>query len=105
MSAIQSLASAPSHTNHSLALHFKILTSNNQDKRVRFTWVPSHVGITDNEKVDKSAKQAIDEDFLFQCLPVSEIYHIIKQSSIDDWIITYPSSFRNTHSWYLKIQS
>jgi len=54
--------------------------------------------------VDNLAKQAINHGISFQLLPISEINNVIKLSSFDDWKISYPTSFQNPHSWYLKCQ-
>jgi len=40
----------------------------------------------------------------FKILPLSEIHRFILQPSIDDWVLSYPSSFSNSQSWYLTIQ-
>ena len=40
----------------------------------------------------------------FKILPLSGIHRLILQSSIDDWVLSYPSSFSNSQSWYLTIQ-
>jgi len=51
LSALESFTSPPSHDNHSLASYFKLLLLNNERLQFHFLWVPSHVGILDNEKV------------------------------------------------------
>ena len=38
---------------------YKELIENHQ-KTIIFCWIPSHVGITENEAADKAAKQALD---------------------------------------------
>ena len=36
-----------------------------------FTWVPAHVGILSNERVDKLAKQAVRKESIDTCIRLS----------------------------------
>jgi ribonuclease HI len=53
---------------------------------IRFAWVPSHIGLSGNEKVDKLAKAALKEDITVQVdLSLSEARSIIKFHLKDMW--------------------
>ena len=41
---------------HLLLKHHEISSS----KTIIYCWIPSHIGIYDNEKVDKNAKESLD---------------------------------------------
>ena len=104
LSALHSFSSNSTLQNKSLALHITLLLAYPSNTSFQFLWVPSHSGITHNDKVDQLAKQAIMSGNPFKTLPLSEIFNLIHKSSHDDWSFKYPSSFSNTHSPYLAIQ-
>ena len=54
-----------------------------------FCWVPSHIGISDNEKADSAAKSALDMPRVKVVVPYTDFEHHINQYVLstrqDDW--------------------
>ena len=58
----------------------------NQEKSVKFCWVPSHVGVSMNEIADNKAKQAIQvRQVTEKSLPFTDFYPIIDKAIRNDW--------------------
>ena len=96
--------SLPLDSNQSLSLPTILLLNTMPHISIKFLWIPSHIGITHNEKVDSLAKDAIRSGNPHKYLPISKILRVAKQSSFDDWSLHYPKSFKNPKSSYLLIQ-
>ena len=103
LSALQTISSAPASMGNSLALHIIILLHSIPQSSFQFLWIPSHVGIEHNGIVDTTVKNAVISGSPCKILPPSQILHIVKKSSIDDWNFYYPKSFNNASSMYLSI--
>ena len=56
-------------------------------KRVQICWVPSHIGIEGNEKVDTLAKVAADSDgeCTYVTYPSRDYYPIVKKAVLNRW--------------------
>ena len=60
-----------------------------ETKQIYFCWLPSHIGIAGNEKADKAAKSALNEDILPLKVPYTDFRHqiniLIKSSWQTSW--------------------
>ena len=77
-SALKSITSF--NPEHSLVIAIQELLAelHHKQKCVKFCWVPSHVGIKDNERADKAAKLAIVERQVSNIsLPYKDLYSSI----------------------------
>jgi len=74
LSALQSITNSPINANSSLSLLIIILVKSLFRVTVEFLWVPSHVGITHNETVDRLAEEASISGSPSNILHLSEIY-------------------------------
>jgi ribonuclease HI len=54
-------------------------------KSVKLCWIPSHCGITGNEKADKKAKESLQKDTLPISIPYTDLYPQIKLFLFRRW--------------------
>ena len=55
-------------------------------KQIEFCWVPSHVGVQENEFVDEAARSVIDNIEIEQIgIPHKDLYPLIKKKMKDSW--------------------
>jgi ribonuclease HI len=85
--SLSTLLSLSSPNSHSHSLIFKILNLldhlSSLGLSVLFCWVPSHVGIFGNERVDKAAKSA--SDYLHFELPYNDVKRYVQSLIHDEW--------------------
>ena len=60
-----------------------------------FCWLPSHVGITGNEKADKAAKSALNKPILRIPIPYSDLKPIINKYIHNKWQQTWNLQTQN----------
>jgi len=60
-----------------------------------FWWLPSHVGITGNEKADKAAESALKEPILRIPIPYTDLKPIINKYIHNKWQQTWNSQTQN----------
>ena len=58
-------------------------------KHVELCWIPSHVGITENEKADAAAKAALQ--ITFSKLPATDLYPSVSQYCSSEWQVSWES--------------
>ena len=87
-------------------------------KKVEFCWVPSHTGISSNEKADENAKTAVHEmQICDKNLPYTDYYSVIDNALTKEWqrewsdvrmnklrrvkctVLTWPSSCHKNRQW------
>lgn len=75
-----------------------------QNIYIEFTWIPAHVGIKGNEKVDKLAKDALKADQIEIKVPLSksEIKVIIKDSINRRWQVTWDQEKKGRHLYSIQ---
>ena len=61
------------------------ILSNLPEKNIIFVWIPSHIGILGNEKVDKLAKSALDSTYIHSSIPGSDLKPSIRQYIKNKW--------------------
>lgn len=85
MSSIQSIDSYADNNQ----LLFRIMTTIHEisltSKEITFSWVPSHVGIRENDRADEAAREASTRPPEFTHIPYQDWYPIIKKRTYDLW--------------------
>ena len=79
--ALNYLSSKNSQIQHLLLKHHEILSS----KSVIYCWIPSHIGIYGNEKVDKSAKESLKLESTDFKIPFNNFKPFINKYVCDKW--------------------
>ena len=106
LSALQSISTLPSYAKNTLALSiialYNFLTQ--LKFHINFLWIPSHSDIRNNDLADYHAKAARTSPNSIKLITSSELFSLIRRSSIDDWSQHYPFSFNNPVSHYLAVQ-
>ncbi|XP_045452977.1 uncharacterized protein LOC123662136 [Melitaea cinxia] len=75
------------------------------NKNVTLQWIPSHIGIAENEKVDKLAREAGIDGIPYQCLPLySDILIKLKAIVIKFWQEYFDERSKSKGIWYRTIQ-
>ena len=57
-------------------------------KHVELCWIPSHIGITGNEKADAAAKAALCQQITFSKLPATDLYPSVSQYCSSEWQVS-----------------
>jgi len=104
MSALQSISSTPNLCKDSLALSIIALVHSLHSFCINFIWIPGHTGIVNNEIAGHYAKEACISSIKSKLLPISELFSLIRQSTLDDWNQTYPTAFKSPSSHFLSVQ-
>ena len=74
-------------------------------KKVQFCWVPSHVGIQENEVADQEAKEAsLLPRITHKTLPHGDLKPLIKKYIVDKWQRRWNSSLLPNNLKYKKIR-
>ena len=81
LQALNHTSSKNSQIQHLLLKHHEISSS----KSVIYCWIPSHIGIHGNEKVDKSAKESLDLEVTDFKIPFNNFKPFINKYVCDKW--------------------
>ena len=81
LQALNHTSSKNSQIQHLLLKHHEISSS----KSVIYCWIPSHIGIYGNEKVDKSAKESLNLEVTDFKIPFNNFKPFIKKYVSDKW--------------------
>ena len=81
LQALNHTSSKNSQIQHLLLKHHEISSS----KSVIYCWIPSHIGIYGNEKVDKSAKESLDLEVTDFKIPFNNFKPFINKYVCDKW--------------------
>jgi len=81
------------HSDHPLAqsIHILLHTLTNSPKEIIFIWIPSHIGIKGNERIDQAAKLALTFPKVAKHLAATQsdlttfLRHLITQSWTQYW--------------------
>lgn len=77
----------------------------NVNKEVRLQWIPSHVGLLGNERVDRLANRAVTEGVLFNCLPFyTDLTFNCKKKCTALWKEHFDERSLTKGIWYKTIQ-
>ena len=104
MSALQSISLTPNLCKDSLALSIIALVHSLHSFCIDFIWIPGHTGIVDNEIAGHYAKEACASSIKSKLPPISELFFLIRQSTLDDRKQSYPTAFKNPSSHFLSVQ-
>jgi len=77
---------------HIVGEHWRLEKSG---KHVELCWIPSHIGITGNEKADAAAKAALCQQITFSKLPATDLYPSIGQYCSSEWQVSWDSCTSN----------
>lgn len=107
-SALQHLARCNS-TFRGLPLAYTIIDSIRQlkcqKKNIVLQWIPAHIGLVDNERVDLLAKQATVDGIPYDCLPhFTDLFFIPKQKCKQMWHEYFDERSYTKGIWYKTIQ-
>jgi ribonuclease HI len=82
-----------------------ICSLKNKNKNVILQWIPAHVGLIENEKVDTLAKEALNEGVEITCNPYySDIIYIVKNRCIQLWSEYFDERSLTRGIWYRTLQ-
>ena len=81
LQALNHTCSKNSQIQHLLLKHHEISSS----KSVIYCWIPSHIGIYGNEKVDKSAKESLNLEVTDFKIPFNNFKPLINKYVCDKW--------------------
>ena len=92
-----------------------------EDVKVTLCWVPSHVGVKQNEQVDEAARAVIDNNMTYQNIPKTDYKVHIKKKATEKWadawnhihtnklkdikptVIPFKKSCFTDRSWEIKV--
>jgi ribonuclease HI len=75
------------------------------EKHVVIQWIPSHIGISGNEEVDRLAKAATSDADIFHCLPLhTDILYQVKKDCRKKWSEYFDERSLSKGIWYKSIQ-
>lgn len=84
LSAIQAIQQTFPKSN--LSCKIREMITEKYNVNLKFCWIPSHVGITGNEKVDQLAKSSCNLDNITNIpMPVADIFPIVKKCILNKW--------------------
>ena len=85
LSSLQAIKSYSSQNKIVSHIKFILHTLKQRQIFVTFCWIPSHIGIDGNEKVDSYAKEAISLPLVVKTLPVEDYLAYVKQITVNKW--------------------
>ncbi|XP_014221265.1 uncharacterized protein LOC106648701 [Trichogramma pretiosum] len=105
-SVLKALSSAASLKTKSFLISnmkSKLYNINQQNKKVEFIWVPSHVDISGNELADSAAKTVTESGTPEQIdIPNTDIFSYLKQKSLQEDASTDIDTSQSTGSYFFK---
>lgn len=106
LSAIQSIGSGASHRRPDLVYEILLLLSQvtRKGSDVTLLWVPAHIGVLGNEKVDKLAKEAVKKENIEVNLQLSksEGRHIVWKKINQEWQQYWEQETKGRHLYSLQ---
>ncbi len=93
-SVLQALSSKWDHPYVSIILR-SLLLLHTQEKSVIFCWIPSHVGIDGNERVDAAAKAALAKEITYMKLPYTDVRQYIGKYVMGLWQLDWDQEVNN----------
>jgi len=62
--------------------------------QIKFIWIPSHIGVTGNDRADALAKDALSIDYVNSTdyLEFEELFTLIKTYIINKWQLEYSNN-------------
>ena len=106
--ATDSLSSVTSIKNKSETNHLiqrgkqKFLNRISNRKEIVVTWVPSHVGIRGNERVDQVSKEVARRESKFIPIPFKDSYPLIRKRAYELWTEEWQTEMRALKEIELK---
>ena len=93
-SALQALLSKWDHPTVQIIMRFLVFL-HTVHKTVIFCWLPSHMGISGNERADSAAKAALQKDVSDCLISYTDAYQYISQYVRDLWQSEWDTAFNN----------
>ena len=93
-SVLQALLSKWDHHTVQIIMRFLVFL-HTVHKTVIFCWLPSHMGISGNERADSAAKAALQKDVSNCLISYTDAYHYISQYVRDLWQSEWDTSVNN----------
>ena len=90
------------HSNLINQIKEKIELLNTEDFEITIQWIPSHVGIPGNEKVDQLAKEAHNKGFTNFPLEISEMNRLVRKRRTTKWQQQYDTLKNALHLGQIK---
>ena len=98
-SALQALLCKWDHPTVQIIMRFLVFL-HTVHKTVIFCWLPSHMGISGNERADSAAKAALQKDVSDCLISYTDAYQYISQYVRDLWQSEWDTAFNKQASCY-----